>query len=244
MTDAEANTVFARRREGCEVVARRRLAFFGPFATFRVPGPGSGLPRPNACLLLLLIIPLLHGCFAVVAGGAAVGAGVAHDRRGGDVVINDRRTQLGITDAINRDKEIVRGNYRVKAVVYRGTVLLCGQVASDALKQRAQSIAQNIDGAERVLDEIVVSDEPQGFWSRRNDNALTLRIKAALLDIVSMPGFDATRVNVTTSDHVVYLMGVVSHEEADAVTDIVRNVHGVEKVVKLFDYREPDAERG
>jgi len=184
---------------------------------------------------------MLHGCIAVLAGGAAVGADVAHDRRGGDVVINDRRTQLGITDAINRDKQIVHGNYRVKAVVYRGTVLLCGQVASDALRQRAQSIAQNIDGAERVLNELVVTDDPQGFWSRRNDNALTLRIKAALLDIVSMPGFDATRVHVTTSDHVVYLMGVVTHEEADAVTEIVRNIGAVEKVVKLFDYREPDA---
>ena len=193
---------------------------------------------------VLILLPLLHGCIAVVAGGAAVGAGVAHDRRGGDVVISDRRAQLGITDAINRDKEIVHGNYRVKAVVYRGTVLLCGQVATDAFKKRAQSIAQNIDGAERVLNELVVTDDPQGFWSRRNDNALTLRIKAALLDIVSMPGFDATRVNVTTSDHVVYLMGVVDHEEADAVTDIVRNVSGVDKVVKLFDYREADADQG
>lgn len=205
---------------------------------------GSRVSRWIALVLLATMLPLLHGCFAVVAGGAAVGAGVAHDRRGGDVVINDRRTQLGITDAINRDKEIVRGNYRVKVTVYRGTVLLCGQVASDALKQRAQSIAQNIEGTERVLNELIVTDEPQGFWSRRNDNALTLRIKAALLDIVSMPGFDPTRVHVTTSDHVVYLMGVVSHEEADAVTEIVRNVGAVEKVVKLFDYREPDADRG
>lgn len=187
----------------------------------------------------LLMLPLLHGCVAMVAGGAAFG--VAHDRRGGDVVIGDRRTQLGITDLVNRDKQIVHGNYRVKAVVYDGVVLLVGQVESAALKQRAQAKAESIEGAQRVVNELEVTDAPYGFWHRRQDNVLSARVKTALLDITSMPGFDATRVNVTSADHVVYLMGIVSHEEADAATEIARNVGGVDKVVKLFEYREPDA---
>jgi len=190
-------------------------------------------------LLLLLCLPCLNGCLLVVAGGAAVGAGTAHDRRGGDVVIDDKRTQLAIINAINGDKEIIHANYRVKVVVYRGVVLLLGQVPTPALKQRASDIANGFEGVQRVINELEATDDPQGFWSRRNDNALTLRVKTALLDITSMPGFDATRVNVTTSNHVVYLMGVVDHEEADAVTEIARNVGGVEKVVKLFEYREP-----
>lgn len=187
----------------------------------------------------LLLLPLLHGCVAVVATGAVFG--VAHDRRGGDVVISDRRTQLGITDAVNRDKGIVHNNYRVKAVVYNGTVLLVGQVESAATKQRAQTIAASIDGAQRVINELEITDAPYGFWRRREDNAMAARVKTALLDITSMPGFDATRVNVTSANHVVYLMGLVSHEEADAATEIARNVGGVDKVVKLFEYREPDA---
>lgn len=188
---------------------------------------------------VLLLLPLLHGCVVVVAGGAALG--IAHDRRGGDVVISDRRTQLGITDLVNRDKQIVHGNYRVKAVVYAGAVLLVGQVESAEMKQRAQAKAESIEGAERVINELEITDDPYGFWHRRQDNALSARVKAALLDITSMPGFDATRVNVTSANHVVYLLGLVSHEEADAATEIARNVGGVDKVVKLFVYREPDA---
>ena len=190
-------------------------------------------------LALLGVLPLLHGCIAVLAGGAAVG--VVHDRRGGDVLIDDRRTQLGITDAINRDKGIVHNNYRVKVVVYNGTVLLCGQVESAATKQRAATLADGIEGARRIVNELEITTEPYGFWRRRADNALSARVKTALLDITSMPGFDATRVNVTSANHVVYLMGIVSHEEGDAAGDIVRNVGGVDRVVKLFDYREPDA---
>jgi len=189
--------------------------------------------------LLLLMLPLLHGCIVVAAGGAVLG--VVHDRRGGDVIINDRRAQLGITNAINLDKGIVHNNYRVKVVVYNGTVLLVGQVESAATKQRAQTIAADIEGAQRISNELEITAEPYGFWRRREDNAQAARIKTALLDITSMPGFDATRVNVTSANHVVYLMGIVSHEEADAATEIVRNVGGVDKVVKLFEYREPDA---
>jgi osmotically-inducible protein OsmY len=190
-------------------------------------------------VLILLALPLLHGCVAVLAG--AVGAGVVHDRRGGDVVVNDRRAQLGITDSINRDKAIVHNNYRVKVVVYNGTVLLCGQVESVQMKERAAAKAREIEGAQRVVNELEVTTDPYGFWHRRQDNALSARVKAALLDITSMPGFDATRVNVTSADHIVYLMGIVSHEEGDAASEIARNVGGVDKVVKLFDYREPDA---
>jgi len=190
-------------------------------------------------IILLLMLPLLHGCIVVAAGGAVLG--VVHDRRGGDVIISDRRAQLGITNAINRDKGIVHNDYRVKVVVYNGTVLLVGQVESAATKQRAQTIAADIEGAQRVSNELEITTEPYGFWHRREDNAQAARVKTALLDITSMPGFDATRVNVTSANHVVYLMGIVSHEEADAATEIVRNVGGVDKVVKLFEYREPDA---
>jgi osmotically-inducible protein OsmY len=67
---------------------------------------------------------------------------------------------------------------------------------------------------------------------------LTARVKTGLLDLTSLPGFDPTRVNVTTAHRVVYLMGKVSHEEDDAVTQIARDTDGVEKVVKVFEYTD------
>ena len=187
-------------------------------------------------LMLALALPLLHGCLAVVAGGAV--AGSAHDRRGFRTVVEDRDIQLTALNLINRDKDLVRVDNRVKIVVYNGTMLLCGQVRSAELTQRAQSIADTVQGVSRLVNEIQITDEPQGFWRRRQDNVLSTRVKTALLDITSMPGFDPTRINVTSAHHVVYLMGLVSREEADAVTDIARNVGGVDKVVKVFEYAD------
>ena len=184
----------------------------------------------------MLALPLLHGCLAVIAGGAA--ADSAHDRRGFRTVVEDRNIQLTALDLVNHEKDLVRHNNRVKIVVYHGMMLLCGQVRSAELKSRAQSVAENVRGVTRLVNELEVTDAPQGFWRRRQDNVLSARIKAALLDITSMPGFDPTRINVTSAHHVVYLMGLVSHEEADAVADIARDVGSVEKVVKVFEYTD------
>src|SRR5882724_2674544 len=88
-------------------------------------------------LLLMLALPLLHGCFAMIAGGAAAGADAVHDRRNFRTVVDDRNIQLTALDLVNRDKDLVRNDNRVKIVVYNGVMLLCGQVRSAELKRRA-----------------------------------------------------------------------------------------------------------
>jgi len=183
---------------------------------------------------------MLHGCLLAVAGaGVAAGASVAHDRRDASTVFDDRRLALRASDAINRDKAFVSDDNFVHTVVYNGTVLLCGQLRSAELKQRAQAQVGPLEGVKRVVNEIEVTDDPIGFWRRRADNTMTARVKTALLDITSLPGFDPSRVNVTTVNSTVYLMGMVNHEEAEAVVDVARNVAGVAKVVKVFEYTNP-----
>lgn len=189
---------------------------------------------------LIVTTPLLQGCLLAVAGAAA-GVGIAHDRRDASTVFEDRRVALSASDAINRDKAFVRDGNFVHVVVFNGSVLLCGQVREAELKQRAQVQAEGLDGVKRVVNEIEVTDEPLGFWRRRVDNTTTARVKTALLDITSIAGFDPSRINVTTVNGVVYLMGRVSREEAEAAVDVARNVAGVAKVVKVFEYAEPSA---
>ena len=196
------------------------------------------MPNVHKFVLVAAAAALLEGCFAVIAGGAAVGADTAHDRRPVKVVVSDRNIQLTAFDAVNRRRELVHDDNAVKIVVYNGVMLLAGQVRSEALKALAQDSVSGIDGVRRIVNEIEVTSEPEGFWRRRQDNALTARVKAALLDITSMPGFDPTRVNVTSAHRNVYLMGLVTHEEADAVSGIARDLGGVDRVVKLFEYTD------
>lgn len=190
--------------------------------------------KPIAWLLLLVVLPVLGGCFAAVVGGAAVGARAAHDRRDFSSYVDDKRIYLGAYDTLNKDKELALKN-RVVIVVYDGVMLLAGEVRTEELKQRAERLVTGFDGTRRIVNELVI-DEQEGFWSRRRDNTITLHVKTALLDLTSLEGFDPTRVNVTTVHRTVYLMGKVTREEDEAVTGIARDVGGVEKVVKLFEY--------
>lgn len=184
--------------------------------------------------LLLGLLPLLGGCFAAVVGGAAVGARAAHDRRDFGSYVDDKRIYLGAYDTLNKDKELALKN-RVVIVVYDGVMLLVGEVRTTELKQRAERLVSGFEGTRRVVNELAI-EEPEGFWSRRRDNTISLHVKTALFDLTSLEGFDPTRVNVTTAHRVVYLMGKVTREEDEAVTGIARDVSGVEKVVKLFEY--------
>ncbi len=186
-------------------------------------------------LLLLLLAPLINGCIAVVATGAVATASSANDRRGFGTVIDDKRIQLTAYDKINKDKELVLKN-RVMIAVYNGVMLLMGEVRTPELKARAEATVSGYQGIHRVVNEIDIM-EPEGFWSRRGDNKVTARVKLALLDATGTPGFDATRVKVSTAHRVVYLMGILRPGEDEIVSELARNVPGVDRVVKIFEYR-------
>lgn len=185
-------------------------------------------------LLAALAAALLSGCIAAVVGGTA--AGVGHDRRSWTTVIADRNIQATAYDNYNKDKELALKN-NVSIVVYNGVMLLVGEVRTAELKQRAERRVSGYDGVRKLVNEIEVR-EPEGFFSQRRDNTITAHVKTALLDIVDMPGFDPTRVNITTAHRTVYIMGLLSREEAERVAEIARNVSGVEKVVRVLEYQD------
>lgn len=192
-------------------------------------------PRMRRLLALLLVVPLLGGCVAaVVAGGAATGAAV-HDRRSVGTVVDDQALQIAIIDRIYQERDRFDGT-RIKAVVHNGVALLIGEVFDESLKARAGERANELQGVKRVVNDLLIG-EPPGVWRRSGDATLTSRVKAALIGI-DMPGFDASRVNVTTVRGEVYLMGLVSHAEADAAVATVRTMRGVNRVIKVFEYTD------
>ena len=188
--------------------------------------------------LLVACLPLLAGCIAALATGAVATGSSVHDRRGFGTVVDDKRIQLGAYDTLNRDKQLVLEN-RVMIAVYNGVMLLIGEVRTPELKQRAEQTVSGFEGVRRIVNEIEVM-EPEGFWARRNDNQITARVKLALTDAVSTPGFDPTRVKVSTAHRVVYLQGLLAPGEDEIATELARNVSGVERVVKVFEYASGD----
>ena len=118
--------------------------------------------------------------------------------------------------------------------VYNMQVLLTGQAENMEIVERYRDRLMQIPRVRTVFNEVTVGAE--STWGEATaDTYLTSKVKVALFN-VKLPGFDPTRVKVTSSLGAVYLMGLLSPTEADAVTEEVRFVSGVKRVVKLFEY--------
>jgi osmotically-inducible protein OsmY len=190
--------------------------------------------------LALAIAPLaaalLQGCGAAVVGGAALGVSVLHDRRDSGTVLEDERIEFTALDTFMED-EPINQHSRISVTSYNYVALLTGQADSPAIKARAAQIVQAIPKVRRVVDEVEVAPNA-AFPDESTDAYLTSRVKVALFELI-MPDFDPTRVKVVTEQSVVYLMGLLTPAEAEAVVETVRNIRGVKRVVKIFEYIEP-----
>ncbi|MZR62475.1 BON domain-containing protein [Alcanivorax sp. DP30] len=121
---------------------------------------------------------------------------------------------------------------RIIVVSFNGNVLLAGQVATEDLKSQAGNIASQVRHVRNVHNEIAVAGG-SSFLARTNDTWLTSKVKSRLFVNGDAPG---NRTKVVTENGVVYLMGLLTHAEADAVVEQAQKVYGVQKIVKIIEY--------
>ncbi|MCV9921058.1 MULTISPECIES: BON domain-containing protein [Pseudomonas] len=115
---------------------------------------------------------------------------------------------------------------------YNGVVLLAGQTPRADLKSLAEQTAGQVQRVKKVHNELQVM-QPSSILARNNDAWLTTKIKASMLGDANVPG---SRIKVITENGIVYLLGLVTQNEANAATNVVQGVSGVQKIVKLFEY--------
>jgi osmotically-inducible protein OsmY len=120
----------------------------------------------------------------------------------------------------------------ISVTSFDGIVLLTGQVSSADLIPLASEQVESMRNARKVFNELTVAGKTS-LLSRTNDSWLTAKVKSAFS---TQESSDVTRIKVVTENGVVYLMGLLTRVEADAAANIARNIQGVQKVVKIFEY--------
>ncbi|MEJ1463376.1 MAG: BON domain-containing protein [Candidatus Sedimenticola sp. (ex Thyasira tokunagai)] len=183
--------------------------------------------------LTLLTTVLLQGCAPVVVGGAAAGASVVHDRRSAGTTLDDRTIELKILNKLTQDKRL-SDHSSISVNSYNHVVLLSGQAETAEYRKQAAAAAAGTAMVKRVVNEIQVAPS-SSISEDAKDSWITSKAKLELFEI-KLPGFDPTRVKITTQRGVVYLMGRVTQQEADAAVEKIRFLRGVKQVVKVFEY--------
>jgi len=176
---------------------------------------------------------LLQGCVAAAIGGAAVAGAtkVATDPRTVGTQIDDETLEERVKSAIYKDQQI-KSEARISITSYSGRILLTGQVPNDNLREIATSLAKGVQNVNDVYNEVRVG--PKVSFSQISKDAwITSQIKSKMLVDSKVKTSD---VKVITENNEVFLLGNVTHDQGNAAAEIARNVSGVTKVVKVFNY--------
>ena len=187
------------------------------------------LTRAALAGLIALACIAASGCVPLVVGAAVGGTAlVATDRRSVGAQADDEGIELKYAQSrSNRFGDAVH----VNVTSYNGILLLTGEVPDAATKAALAELARTTDRVRRVHDEIAVRP-PTPMSERTNDTYITSKVKARF---VEQNKFSATHVKVVTERGIVYLMGLVRPDEADAAAQVAASTSGVARVVKLFE---------
>ena len=180
-----------------------------------------------------LLFLLLVGCIPVMIAtvGATAGGAIIYDKRSTKVILQDQEISNEALAILNADPQLA-GTSRVDVAAFNHVVLMVGQTPSQELRERAYEDISQVKNIKRIYNQIEISpvlttmDRSQDAW-------ITSKVKTAML---AKPGLSSSQIKVVTEDKVVYLMGLVTPNQARLATDAARNVSGVRRVVQVFEY--------
>ena len=195
------------------------------------------MSKPASLILLGLLAttPLLGGCtMTATKAVAAASAGFASDRRTVGTIVEDESIEWKLRVTLH-DAGLTGGKSHVNVTSYNRVVLLTGQTPDEEKKKRMGQYALGVPEVRSVHNEIAIGP-PVPLSVRAADSVVTSRVKLALTRSgVPRAG---TNVKVITEAGVVFLMGLVSREVSETVTEVVRTTRGVRQIVRLFEYRK------
>lgn len=184
-------------------------------------------------VLVLVTLLITSSCTAILVRTTDE-QGMQEDpsERTAGAVIEDQAIETKIIVNIkSQDSAFKQTHFDV--ISHNGVVLLIGQVESEQLKILATEIAsQASTKIKRIHNELEVT-EKSSFMDRSSDVWIATKVRTLMLTDNQVP---SSQVRVIAENGAVYLMGLISQADGDNAANVARNVSGVTKVVKVFEY--------
>jgi osmotically-inducible protein OsmY len=192
------------------------------------------LRRPLAAIALCCSVAVsLQGCVEMMVGGAVMGSLAATDRRTFGAQTEDKAI---VFKGESRVSKLIGEAGHVNVNSFNRKVLLTGEVRDEAMKAAVEREINTVENVASVVNELEIAGV-SSFSSRSNDTLITGKVKAAFVDAKDL---FANSIKVVTERGNVYLMGLVTQTEGARAAEVTRNVGGVQRVIKVFDYITED----
>ncbi len=181
--------------------------------------------------LIIAAVITLQGCVAAAVVTVGTGVKVATDRRTVGNQIDDQTIVLNAYAKLKKHAEI-NDKTNIQLVSLNGKMLVVGQAPTEHLRDSVIKILTNIEGVNELYNQIRLTNTTS-VLTKSHDVWLTSKVKVALL---ADDRVDGTNIKVVTENGEVFLMGLVTSQEAEVAVNIARNISGVNRVVKAFEY--------
>tara|TARA_B110000879_G_scaffold164281_1_gene212194 strand:- start:56 stop:700 length:645 start_codon:yes stop_codon:yes gene_type:complete len=180
---------------------------------------------------LLLSTVLLSSCSSIISVSRDKPIGENYGKRTPGAYVDDQLIET--KSKVNLKKIDTRfANAQVRIDSFNGVVLLTGNVPAAEMRDSATDIIRKIRKVRRVNNELRVSP-PRSFGAKAGDVWLSNKVKTRLRFTKKAPH---SRVNVITENGVIYLMGLVTHKEAETIVNVAKKSYGLQKIVRVFEY--------
>jgi len=181
--------------------------------------------------VFLMLISVLQGCAVATVVAVTAGATMVADRRTFSKQIDDQSIEFIAHNELAKQKALNK-NTNLHVISMNGSVLIIGQAPNTYLRDLAVKTIQDVPDIIVIHNQIRISSTT-AVTTQSNDIWLTSKVKSALLANAEV---NAKDIKVVTENSEVFLLGLVTKEEADIVVEITRNIAGVSRVFKAFEY--------
>ena len=179
-------------------------------------------------VIALVIATQLSACGVLAVGGVAAGASIMADRRTPGVQAIDNGIELEANAALTKK---FGDSAHINVTSFNQKVLLTGEVKDADIKGEAGAYVKAMKNARSVFNELVIGPNST-YTARANDSYLESKIKTQMIFTDKLPSNSMTIVAEGTS---IYLMGILTQNEADLAKKVASNTNGVKDVYVYFD---------
>lgn len=190
--------------------------------------------RLYTLLAAVCLFATLPACVPLVAAGVgATGVVTTLDRRSYGIQLQDTEIEHRFNHSFST---VLEEKTQASATSYNRWVLLTGRAIDEQAKAEVEQLARNVPNVRQVYNEMAIG-YPLPFGVRASDRLMVTQVKARL---VNNKDISANNISVICSNGVIYLMGIVTEQEANIATEIARTTKGVVRVVRVMEVVSPE----
>lgn len=179
-------------------------------------------------LAAILISSFLSGCGVLAVGGVVAGASVMADRRTPAVQAIDKGIELEAGNALAKR---YGDDAHINVTSFNQKVLLTGEAKDADIKGQAGAYVKAMKNVRSVFNELIIGPN-SSYTARANDTFLESKIKTQMIFTDKLP---SNSMAIVAEGSSVYLMGILTQNEAAIAKKVASNADGVKEVYAYFD---------